>query len=287
MRRLIPAALISLALVFTAGAAAATTAVKITDTAFSPKNVTVAFGDTVKWTNDGKENHQLVADNGTFASAVLKPGATYSFTFKAAGTFNYHDALHPTLKGQIKVTGPPPSVTLGAGSPILVYGQQTTITGTVSNGAANEPVIITARPYGAATVQQVATVTTGAGGGFSYTATPSILTTYTATWKTASSQPVTIQVRPHITFLPYTNGEFITKAIGPSSFAGRTVYLQRLSAFGQWVSVKKLILGSSSGRAFRLPTFHGTATFHVYMSVNSAGAGYLDGWSGTQRVHRR
>ena len=59
--------------------------------------------------------------------------------------------------GQVKVNGPPPSVTLGAGSPILVYGQQTTLTGTVSSGAANEPVIITAKPYGAVTVQQVAT----------------------------------------------------------------------------------------------------------------------------------
>src|SRR5205814_136742 len=155
---------------------AATTTVKITDTAFSPKNVTVAFGDTVKWTNDGKVNHQLVANNGTFASAVLKPGDSYSFTFKAAGTFNYHDALHPSISGQVKVNGPPPSVTLGAGSPILVYGQQTTLTGTVSSGAANEPVIITAKPYGAVTVQQVATVMTGAGGGFTYTATPTILT---------------------------------------------------------------------------------------------------------------
>jgi plastocyanin len=287
MRRLIPAALTVIALVFSTNAAAATVAVKITDTAFSPKNVTIAFGDTVKWTNGGTVNHQLVADNGTFASAVLKPGESYSFTFKAAGTFNYHDALHPTIKGSVKVTGPPPSVTLGAGLPILVYGQQSTLTGTVSNGAANETVLITAQPYGAATVQQIATVKTGAGGGFSFTATPSILTTYVATWKTAASQPVTVQVRPKITFLPYARGEFITKVVGPSSYAGHTVYLQRRSAFGQWVSVKKLVLGSQSGRVFSLPTFHGTATFHVYISTNQAGAGYLDGWSGTQRVRHR
>ncbi len=287
MRRLIPLAFAALTFALPANAFAATTAVKITATAFSPKNVTIAFGDTVKWTNSDTANHQVVADSGAFASAVLKPGQSYSFTFKASGKFPYHDALHPTIKGQITVTGPPPSVTLGAGLPILVYGQQTTITGTISSGAANEPVIISAHPFGVATAQQLATVTTGTGGGFAYTITPTILTSYVATWKTASSQPVTVQVRPKLTFLPYAGGRFITKVMGPSSYAGHTVYLQRRSSFGQWVSVKKLTLGSQSGVVFSLPRFHGTLVFHVYISTNQAGPGFLDGWSGTQRVRRR
>ena len=53
------------------------------------------------------------------------------------------------------------------------------------------------------------------------------------------------------------------------------------------MTVEALKLGPNSGKIFSLPVFHGTVTFHVYMPVNTAGAGYLDGWSGTQRVHHK
>src|SRR6266571_4448856 len=143
MRRLLFVAAAALVLALPASSSAATTTVKITATGFSPKSVTVDLGDTVRWVNTDIANHQIVADNGTFASPILKPTETYSFTFKAAGSFRYHDALHPAHVGTVTVKGPPPSVTLGAGAPILVFGTETTLTGTVSNGLGNEPVTIT------------------------------------------------------------------------------------------------------------------------------------------------
>ncbi len=286
MRRWLFVAAVALALALPAGSLAATTTVKITGTAFSPKSVTVSVGDTVRWVNTDNVNHQVVADTGAFASPILKPNETYSFTFKAAGTYRYHDALHPTIKGTVTVKGPPPSVTLGAGAPILVYGSQTTLTGTVSNGLANEQVVIDAQQYGSLTAQQIATLSTGVGGGFAFTVQPTILTTYTAHWKTASSQTISVQVRPKLTLLPY-QGRFFAKVISPVSYAGKSIYLQRLSRFGQWITVAKLTLGPLSGRIFSLPRYHGTATWHVYMSQNTAGPGYLDGWSGTQKVRRR
>jgi plastocyanin len=285
MRKLFLAAAACLVLALSADALAATVQVKITATAFTPKTFTINYGDTVTWTNSDTADHQLVADNGAFASPTLKPKATWSHTFGTAGTYHYHDALHPAIKGTITVKGPPPGVTLGAGSPILVYGQSTTLTGTVSNGAANEPVVITGSAYGI-TAKQVATVMTGAGGGFAYTIQPGILTTYTAQWKTATSQAVTVQVRPKVTFLPL-GGRFHTTVTGASSYAGKYVYLQRRSPFGQWVTVSKLVLGPASGRIFSLPKFHGTVTFHIYLPVNEAGPGYLESWSGTQRVHHK
>jgi len=286
MRRLLFVAASVLVLALPASSFAATTTVKITARAFSPNSVTVAFGDTVNWVNTDTATHQIVANNGAFASAVLKHNESYSFTFKAAGRYPYHDALHPKLKGTVTVKGPPPSVTLGTSVPILVYGSQASLTGTVSNGQANESVAITGQPYGSATVQQLATVTTGTGGGFAYTVQPSILTTYTAHWKTASSQTISVQVRPKLTLLPF-QGRFYAKVLSPVSYAGKYVYLQRLSKFGQWVTVEKLKLGPLSGRLFSMPHVRGTFTYHVYMSVNTAGPGYLDGWSGTQKVHRR
>jgi plastocyanin len=285
MRKCLYTVVAALALALPVNALAATTAIKINPNAFAPQTATINDGDTVKWTNADTVNRQLVADSGAFASPILKPGASYSFTFKTPGTFNYHDALKPSVKGTITVKGPPPSVTLGVGSPILVYGQETTITGTVSNGQANEPVLITAQPYGALTVQQVATVLTGTGGGFSYTVKPTILTSYTATWKTASSQAVSVQVRPKLSLLPYA-ARFRASVTAPMSYAGHTIQLQRRSPFGQWITVAIYKLGQQSGAIFSMPHKVGTFTYRVYMSVNQAGAGYLDGWSGTQKIRR-
>ena len=75
----------------------------------------------------------MVANNGSFVSPTIAPGKTYTHTFNTAGTFNYHDALHPSLTGKIIVTGPPPAVTIGAAVPIIDYGQSTHISGVVSS----------------------------------------------------------------------------------------------------------------------------------------------------------
>ena len=101
-------------------------------------------GDTVEWVNVDKVNHQLVANNGAFASSILRPAAKYSFTFNAAGTYHYHDALKPSLTGTVVVKGPPPSISLGVNTPIIFYGDQTSISGTVSSAKANESVTILA-----------------------------------------------------------------------------------------------------------------------------------------------
>src|SRR5437868_3435487 len=109
MRKLIPVAAALIVLALPASSLGATATVKITSTAFTPKNVTINYGDTVTWTNTDKADHQLVADNGAFASPTLKANATWSHTFSTPGSYSYHDALHPAIKGTIKVTGPPPS----------------------------------------------------------------------------------------------------------------------------------------------------------------------------------
>jgi plastocyanin len=284
MQKLFYVVVAAFVLAFPANGLAATIAIRINANAFSPTNVTINFNDTVKWTNADKVNRQLVADSGAFASPILKPGESYSFTFKTPGSYGYHDALKPAVKGKITVKGPPPGVTLGATAPILVSGSETTLTGTVNNGKAAETVTITTRPYGS-TAPIVATVTTGAGGGFAYTVHPDILTSYTATWKTATSQAVSVQVRPKLTLMPYA-GRFWGKVTSPMIYAGHTILLQRLSQFGQWITVAQYKLGQLSGKIFSMPKKKGTFTYRVYLSVNQAGPGYLDGWSGTQKIKR-
>lgn len=284
MKRLFPIAA-ALVLALPASSSAATASVKIIPTGFEPAATSVASGDAVTWTNTTAGNHQVVSDEGNFVSGILRPGQSYSFTFKAAGKYAYHDGLHPARTGSVTVTGPPPEVTLGADLPAVTYGNSTDIAGKVSSGDSGDSVVITARPVGSSS-QSVATVTTGAGGNFSYSVKPTIQTTYTATWKGATSQSVTIQVRPRLSLSHYTATKLFARASSSISYEGHFVFLQR-RASGAWITVKRLTLGPRSGRLFKAPHVRGTRTYRVYLSPGQAGTGYLDSSSNAVRVRYR
>lgn len=268
-------------------AATATKAVNITATAFKPASVTIKTGDVVKWTNKDTKNHQVVANNGSFASAAIAPNHSYSHTFNTAGTFRYHDALHPALTGKVVVTGPPPAVTIGAATPIILYGQTTSISGQVSSGQANEKVDVYAQPYGAPSPQLIASLLTGASGVWAVSVKPSWATTYSAHWKSAVSSTVSVGVRPTISFGILRHQRAVIKVKAATSHAGRKVYIQRFTRFHEWIKFRAVKLGSSSGRVVRLHLKRGRYTLRVYMTINQAGTGYLEGYSRTIVVRVR
>ena len=287
MKRLLLPLIAVLALASSAQSYAANTVtVMIQASAFKPKSVTINQGDTVRWINSDKVNHQIVANKGAFASGIMRPGATYTFTFSTAGGYAYHDGLHPSITGAVYAKGPPPSVSLGLSAPIVTYGDQTTISGTVSSGKADEQVLVLSQPFGSS-AQQIATLVTGAGGAFSYVTSPAILTVYSVRWKSATSQPVTVQVRPRLTLTRTSRTRLFAKITATPSFAGRSIYLQRPSKFGQWITVEKLKLGPNSGRIFTAPHKKGTTTYRVFITTNQAGSGYLTTSSNTVRVRYR
>src|SRR4051812_16314018 len=189
------------ALVLAAPVSAATRTVQITKSGFTPASLTVNRGDSLTFKNADTADHQVVADNGSFASPILKPGRSWTATLDTAGTIAYHDALAPRNRAKVTVKGPPPSVALAVSIPIVTYGTQINVGGTISNGAANESVEILAQPWGQASPVQVALVKTVAGGAFSYPVTPSMYTTYTARWKNVSSSAVIAQVMPKMRLL--------------------------------------------------------------------------------------
>jgi len=81
MRIVILSAVAVLSLAITGASQPASTvtkAVKITATAFMPASVTINTGDAVKWTNSDTKNHEVVANNGAFASPTIAPGKTYT-----------------------------------------------------------------------------------------------------------------------------------------------------------------------------------------------------------------
>jgi len=81
----------------------ATDVITIDNFTFTPKELTVAVGTTVKWVNHDDIPHAVVEKKTTFRSKALDTDDSYSFTFTSAGTFDYFCGLHPHMVGQVIV----------------------------------------------------------------------------------------------------------------------------------------------------------------------------------------
>ena len=81
----------------------ATNAITIDNFTFSPKELTVAVGTTIKWVNHDDIPHTVVEKKTTFRSKALDTDDSYSFTFTSAGEFDYFCGLHPHMVGKVIV----------------------------------------------------------------------------------------------------------------------------------------------------------------------------------------
>jgi plastocyanin len=272
-----------------AAGGAATATVQIKSTGFSPSSLTINHDDRVTWRNVDKVDHQIVANDGSFASPILRPNQSWTRTLSTAGTFGYHDALHPRLTGKVTVKGPPPSVSLALSAPIIYWGSQVTLSGTISTGAAGQRVDITSQPWGQAAASPLASVNTGPGGAYSFTVTPSLYTTYVARWNNVSSASVVAQVAPKMRLIAGGKGYMKAIVSSPVSLWRKHVTLQRLSPFGQWVTVANLALGEQNGRVFQPAKYlpKGRSVIRVFLSINQAGVGLLASHSGTQAITKK
>ena len=80
--------------------------VSITDgMAFDPDDLTINVGDTVTWTNDDGMGHTATSTSGpvSFDSGNIASGATWSFTFTEAGTYEYKCSYHSSMTASITV----------------------------------------------------------------------------------------------------------------------------------------------------------------------------------------
>jgi len=258
-------------------AAATTKTVSIRATSFSPATVAIVAGDSIRWRNDDTRDHQIVSTTGAFASPVLTRGKTYTFRFDVAGTYRYRDALNPKVTGTVRVAGPPPAVSLALSQPQIDYGDKVTLSGQVNSRRAGENVQLSYQPYGQTSEVVLATVITGPDGTFAYNVSPKVLTNYRARWKTASSLVVATAVHPSISF-GRLNG-FVARVFAGRSMARKQIQLQRLSQFGQWVTLKRVFLDLNSRARFEAKLPCGPNRLRIAMSVNQAGAGYLGAFS--------
>jgi plastocyanin len=284
MKRLLMLPIAVLAAILVAvTAGAATQTVQVTRNGFTPQSATVNVGDTVTWHNADTINHQIVADDGSFASPVLHADQTYSHAFTSAGTEKYHDALATTHTGTITITGAAPAITLSPGRSTVVYGSGTSLSGSISSNLASEPVTLTAQAFGKSS-QSIDQVTTTASGGFEFSVSPTIRTTYQSHWRTADSPTATVNVAPRIGF-SRSGRLFIAKATSDLTYRGHFVWMQRHYGFG-WKSVKRVFLGANSRAVFTYKAPRGRTLLRLVMPSGQAGAGYVAGLSRTVIVHR-
>jgi len=77
--------------------------VTIDNFTFTPPELTVPAGTTVKWVNHDDIPHSVVDKTKAFRSKALDTDDAYSFTFASAGTFDYFCGLHPHMVAKIIV----------------------------------------------------------------------------------------------------------------------------------------------------------------------------------------
>ncbi len=81
---------------------------------FSPPFLSFPTGSGVQWSHRGSLTHTATANmtaNGglpSFDSGSVPPGAIFTHVFPVAGTYRYYCAIHPWMKGEVDVSGPPP-----------------------------------------------------------------------------------------------------------------------------------------------------------------------------------
>jgi plastocyanin len=72
--------------------------------AFNPGEVHTGVGQEVLWIFRDSDPHTVTADNKSFDSGEIRQGE-FRLVFEQPGTYSYHCALHPDMKGRVVVHG--------------------------------------------------------------------------------------------------------------------------------------------------------------------------------------
>jgi hypothetical protein len=302
-------ALVLLLLVWTASAAAATTAPRnkvrpaITGTARQGEMLTA---DTGQWTGTqpmtfGYQWRRCDTNGANCSNIISATSKTYTLTSADVGnrlrvrvraSNDAGAATATSLPTAVVAAQPPKSVRLDSSQSVVVYGGSVTLFGSVANGQPSEPVTIIERQvpsFNGVDVRAVATVETGTDGSFSVVVHPVGRTLYRASNGQTTSNTVSVNVRPRLSLARISSHRFALRATAARSFVGRYGVLQRFSRrTHHWVSVRRV----SFTRAFpsASPTITSRAVFRarlggarirVFLRSSQASPGYIAGVSNT------
>jgi len=90
--------------IFAAAAAPAPTVdLNIAKFAFAPKEITIAPGTKIVWTNHDETPHTVTSNDKSFASKGLDTDDKFEHTFASEGDFSYICTVHPFMTGVVHV----------------------------------------------------------------------------------------------------------------------------------------------------------------------------------------
>jgi len=90
--------------IFAAAAGPAPTVdLNIAKFAFAPKEITIAPGTKVVWTNHDETPHTVTSNDKSFASKGLDTDDKFEHTFASEGDFSYICTVHPFMTGVVHV----------------------------------------------------------------------------------------------------------------------------------------------------------------------------------------
>jgi plastocyanin len=70
---------------------------------FVPRRITVHVGQVVEWTNRDRVAHTVASQNPPVSSEAIRPGESYTYRPKRAGTFKYFCTIHFGQTGRLLV----------------------------------------------------------------------------------------------------------------------------------------------------------------------------------------
>jgi len=70
---------------------------------FDPNDGHVAVGTVIKWVNADTVPRSVVSTEGKFTSPSIAPGASWTYTASAPGTYDYKDGTRPYALGKFSV----------------------------------------------------------------------------------------------------------------------------------------------------------------------------------------
>lgn len=254
MRKLLvlPLAVLALALAGAAAGAASKT-VTISHTGYSPTAVSITTGDAVVFKNADTVTHTVALNStsGVSCSAtvplVIPAGQSASCTFASAGKFKFSDpaSKKKAFRGTVTVSAPLVS-SLTVTPKAVAYGGKSTIAGKLASGQSGQAVQVHATSCGETKSQLVATVTTTAGGAFSYQAQPSKKTEYELSNKGLTSA-TSVGVKPSVKLTKVKRHRYTVSVTAAASFTGKVATFQRYrSKLKRWVKVKRVVLRTSA-----------------------------------------
>jgi plastocyanin len=82
---------------------AAAVDVSIAKFAYGPKEITIAPGTKIVWTNRDETPHTVTSNDKSFASKGLDTDDKFEHTFASEGDFSYICTVHPFMTGVVHV----------------------------------------------------------------------------------------------------------------------------------------------------------------------------------------